>query len=144
MKFIHSTWAYLVVFMFVFILIKYIISLLRDKQYTYGQDFRLALFTLIVLYIQVVLGFLNYFVSPYFEGLKQGHFSTYMKNAPDRLLVIEHPVMMLLVLLLVHYGFNRHKKKNNSKRKFINIIIFYGIGFFLILLRIPWHNWLSS
>jgi hypothetical protein len=127
----------------IFTLIRFLISLLRKKPFSYNRDFRLALFTLIVFYIQVVLGIFNYFGSHYFEGLKNGKFAEYMKVAHDRQAVMEHPVMMLIVLMLMHYGFNRMKKNTNSAKQQMAIIIFYGIGFLLVLIRIPWQTWLN-
>jgi len=142
-QFLHSYWAFLVVLLFVLTLVTNVSALLSKKQFTYSRDFRLASFTLIAFYIQVVLGLINYFTSTYFDGLLNGHFGEYMKVAHDRQIVMEHPVMMLLVLLLMHYGFNRMKKAQNDAKKQMAVIIFYGIGFLLVLVRIPWHTWLS-
>lgn len=139
--FLHSSWAFLVLILFIITLTKYIFALLNKKIFDYNTDFRLASFTLIVLAIQVVLGLVTWFFSDYFEGIKQGHFGEYMKQAHDRLLVIEHPVMMLIVLLISRYGFNRMKKADTSQKKYISVILTYGISFLLILLRIPWSIW---
>jgi len=141
--FLHSTWAFLILFLFVFTLTKYTMSLLSGKRFSYAQDFRLALFTLVSLYIQIVLGLVTWFTSKYFQGIMDGKMGELMKHSHSRLLTIEHPVMMLIVLLLVHYGFNRMKKNVTDKKRFMPVIIFYGIGFLLILLRIPWSSWLS-
>jgi hypothetical protein len=139
--FLHSSWAYLVVILFMITLFKYIFAFINKKIFDFNTDFRLASFTLIVLYIQIVLGLITWFTSEYFTGIKQGHFGEYMKHAHDRLLVLEHPTMMLIVLLLTHYGFNRMKKAENSQKKYIAVIWTYGIAFLLILLRIPWNIW---
>jgi hypothetical protein len=139
--FLHSSWAFLVVILFIITLIKYIYALINKKIFDFNTDFRLASFTLIVLYFQIVLGFITWFTSDYFQGIKQGHFGEYMKHAHDRLLVIEHPVMMLIVLLITRYGFKRMKNAGSSQKKYISIILTYGISFLLILLRIPWNIW---
>lgn len=142
-QFSHSYWAYLVVFMLVFTLATFITGFLSKKRFSYNRDFRLALFTLIVFYIQIALGLINYFDSRYFEGLKNGKFGDYMKVTHDRQAVMEHPVMMLIVLTLLHYGYKRMKKAETSPKQYIAIIIFYGIGFLLTMIRIPWHTWLN-
>ena len=141
-QFLHRSWAFIVVIMFVITLVKYILSLTGGKRFTYATDFRLALFTLITLYIQIALGLFTWFTSKYFQGILDGKMGELMKQSHSRLLTIEHPVMMLIVLLLVHYGFNRMKKSLTDKKRFMPVIIFYGIGFLLILLRIPWSTWL--
>jgi len=61
-----------------------------------------------------------------------------MKSAPDRLIVMEHPVMMIIAFIILYYGYNRLKKVQDSRREWIDIIIFYGLAFLLVLLRIPW------
>ncbi len=128
--------------LFVVTLLKFSYSFIKHKKFEFNTDFRLALFTLIVFYIQIVLGLFAYFTSDYFTGLKEGHWGEYMKSRPDRLIVIEHPVMMLLVLWLMHYGFKRMNRNINNRKKLLDILIFYGIGFLLVLLRIPWSKFI--
>ncbi len=139
-KFIHHYWGYFVLILFTILLINSFIGFIKKRNFDYSKDFRLALFTSIVLDIQVVIGFIAYFTSPYFDGIKNGHMGEYMKNAADRLIVVEHPTMMLIALLFVHYGLRRLKKLPNARQRFLDILIFYGIAFLLILARIPWDK----
>ncbi len=141
-KFLHGSWAILVLLMFVLTLINYLSAYYKNRIFDFNRDFRLASFTLITFVIQALLGLLAWFTSSYFQGIQQGHMGTYMKNAHDRLLVVEHPTMMLIALVLAFYGFNRMKKAERSKKKYMAIIIFYGLSFLLILGRIPWKTWL--
>jgi len=141
-KFLHSSWAFLVLFIFLLTISNYIYAYIKNRVFNFNLDFRLASFTLIILYIQIILGFINWFTSSYFQGIKDGQMGVYMKNSHDRLLVMEHPVMMLVALLLVHYGFRRMKKAESSKKKYMAIILFYTLAFLLILVRIPWKTWL--
>jgi VIT1/CCC1 family predicted Fe2+/Mn2+ transporter len=139
-KFIHHYWAYLVLAMFTILILNSLWALINKRSFDYTKDFRLALFTLIVFDIQILIGLVAYFTSPYFEGIKNGHMGEYMKNASDRLIVVEHPSMMLLALLFIHYGFSRLKKLPKARQRFLDIIIFYGVAFILILARIPWNK----
>ena len=139
-KFIHHYWAYLVLVMLIIVLLNSIIGLIKKRNFEYAKDFRLALFTAIVFYIQVVIGFIVYFTSSYFEGIKNGHMGEYMKNASDRLIVVEHPTMMLIALLFIQYGLYRLKKFQPNRQRFLDILIFYGIAFILVLARIPWDK----
>ena len=143
-KFLHASWAYLLILMYIITLATYIIAVVKNKVFNYNREFRLASFTLIVFTIQILLGFATWFTSHYFEGITHGQMGTYMKNATDRLLVLEHPVMMLIAWLLTFYGYNRMKKAASSKKIYMAVIITYGIAFLLILLRIPWHQWLAK
>jgi len=139
-KFIHHYWGYFLLLLFVLLLVRSFVGFIKKRNFDYTTDFRLALFTAIVFDIQVVIGLIAYFTSPYFDGIKNGHMGEYMKNASDRLIVVEHPLMMLIALLFVHYGLRRLKKMPNSRQRFLDILIFYGIAFLLILSRIPWDK----
>ncbi len=142
-KFLHGSWAYLVILMYIITLGTYFFVFVKNKIFDYSKEFRLASFTLIVFTIQILLGLATWFTSHYFEGIRNGQMGVYMKNATDRLLVLEHPVMMLIAWLLTFYGFNRMRKAMSSKKKYMAVIITYGIAFLLILGRIPWHNWMK-
>ncbi len=139
-KFIHHYWAYLVLISFLITLIYSLLGFLKKRNFDYTKDFRLALFTSIVFDIQILIGLIVYFSSSYFEGIKKGHMGEYMKNASDRLIVVEHPMMMLIALFFVHYGLYRLKKFPANRQRFLDILIFYGIAFILILARIPWDK----
>ncbi len=142
-KFLHGSWAYLVMLLFVITIINYVLAYIKNKVFDYSKEFRLASFTLIVFSIQILLGIITWFNSHYFEGIKHGQMGLYMKNSADRLLVMEHPAMMLIAWLLTFYGFNRMKNAMTSKKKYMAIIMLYGLAFLLILMRIPWQNWLK-
>ncbi|NNM24253.1 MAG: hypothetical protein HKO54_11950, partial [Flavobacteriaceae bacterium] len=62
-QFIHSWWAYLVVFMLLIATINALAGFFGNKEYQ-PKDFRIALFTLIVTHIQFIIGLVLYFVSP--------------------------------------------------------------------------------
>lgn len=140
-QFIHSYWAYLVLFIVLLTTINAIVSYFGRKEFT-ARDFRLALFTLIVTHIQLLIGIVLYLVSPL--GLK-AITSVGMKEAMAddnlRLYTVEHPLMMILMVVFITIGYSKHKKKLTSKPKFKMLAIFYTIGALLMLSRIPWQNW---
>jgi len=63
-----------------------------------------------------------------------------MKNAHSRLAAVEHPAMGIIGLLLVLYGFRRMFYQIDRKKKYMSIILFYGLALLLVLLRIPWKD----
>lgn len=139
MKDIHSYWAYLALLILVFAVVNAIIGLTQKKQFT-DKDLRIGLFTLIVSHIQLLLGLAWYFMSPWFD-LLTSDISTVMKTKEIRLLVIEHPIMMIIAIILITIGWSKHKKKTTSEAKFKTFAIFYGVALVIILSRIPWNNW---
>lgn len=139
-KMIHSYWAYLVVIMLVVATFNALIKFFGDKEF-HAVDFRISLFTLIVMHIQLLIGLVLYFTSPF--GLKNitnngmGGLDSFA-----RLLAVEHPFVGILAVAAITIGYSKQKKKLTSKPKFKMLAIFYTLGFLLVLSRIPWTNWL--
>ena len=133
-KTLHSYWAYIVVAVLLFTVINAIIGLVQKKEFTH-KEFRLGLFGLITTHIQLLLGFLVYFVGGFQSGLGD------MKDSAVRLLALEHPLMMIIAIVLITIGWSKHKKQVKSETKFKTFTIFYGLALVLILSRIPWSNW---
>lgn len=139
MKELHSYWAYLVLAILIFAVVNAIIGLTQKKQFT-DKDLRIGLFTLIVSHIQLLIGLGWYFMSDWYKALKVDA-AEVMVDKAVRLLAVEHPIMMILAIVFITIGWSKHKKKTTDAAKFKTFAIFYGIGLFLILSRIPWNNW---
>lgn len=142
MKQIHSYWAYIAVIILVIAVLNAIIGLTKNNEFK-DKDLRISLFTLIVMHIQLIIGLVWYFMSPWFKTLKVVGMGEAMKDAALRLQTIEHPLMMVLAILLITMGWSKHKKQTTDKGKFKTIAIYYGVGLLFILSRIPWSQWLT-
>jgi hypothetical protein len=133
----HSGWAYLAVLLLFVAAITSLIGYTTKKEFL-PRDRKIALFALIAIHIQLVIGLILYFVSPLGkDSLGQ------MKDAALRLTSLEHPLINLIAIALITIGWSRHKKAADSEAKFKAINFFYSIGLVLILLRIPWSLWLK-
>lgn len=137
MKTVHSIWAYIVLAVLVFAVVNAIIGWVQKKEFTH-KDFRLGLFTLITTHIQLLIGLGWYFMSPWYKSMKANGV-----DATNRLLAVEHPIMMIIAIVLITIGWSKHKKKVKSESKFKTFSIFYGLALVFILSRIPWSNWLA-
>ena len=140
LKMIHSGWAYITLIILIFAVFNAIKGLTSKKEFE-DKDLRISLFTLIVAHIQLILGFIAYFASAQFAFLKENGMGASMKDAGIRLVVVEHPLMMILAIVLITVGFSKHKKKESDKAKFKTIAIFYGIALLFVLSKIPWSQW---
>jgi len=141
MKIVHSYWAYLVLAILIFAVINAILGLSKKKEFT-DKDLRIGLFALIVSHIQLLIGLTWYFMSPWFKALTTDA-GAVMKDKAVRLLAVEHPVTMILAIVFITIGWFKHKKKTTDSAKFKTFAIFYGTGLLLMLLKIPWNNWLQ-
>ncbi|WP_299098400.1 hypothetical protein [uncultured Winogradskyella sp.] len=141
LQFLHSKWAYLVLIVLVLATINALIKFFGDKEFD-AKDFRISLFALITMHIQLLLGIILYFTKGYFSTIEQvGGMGEVMKNSALRNLIIEHPLTMIIAVTLVTIGYSKHKKKLTSKPKFKMLAIFYTIALVLVLAKIPWSIW---
>ena len=137
----HSGWAYLVLLFLVLAVLNSLRGMSSKKEFT-ASDRKIALLGLIGAHVQLLVGFILYFVSPRgYSNIDALGMGEVMKNAVIRLTVIEHPTINIIAIILITIGWSKHKKAATSEAKFKSIAIFYGIGLLLILSRIPWSLW---
>ncbi|TYA70157.1 hypothetical protein [Seonamhaeicola marinus] len=136
---LHSYWAYLVLVILIIAVFNAIIK--GSKEYS-PQDFRIALFTLILSHVQLLIGLVLYFVSPRFD-LWSELGGGVMSNSLARLYLVEHPFVNILAIALITIGYSKHKKMLTSKAKHKKIAVFYSIALVLLLSRIPWSTWMG-
>jgi heme A synthase len=137
MQFIHSGWAYLVLIVLVLATFNALFKFFGNKEFD-PKDFRISLFALITMHIQLLIGIILYFTKGYFDENSMGEI---MKSDNLRKLAIEHPITMIIAVALVTIGYSKHKKKLVSKPKFKMLAIFYSIALALVLYMIPWNLW---
>lgn len=133
----HSGWAYLALLVIAIAAINAFSGWFSKREFT-AKDKRIALFGLIATHLQLVIGFVLYFLSQ--KGLES---FGQMEDAELRLTSLEHPLLNILAIVLITIGWSRHKKAVVSDLKFKSIFVFYLLGLILILARIPWNSWLS-
>ena len=132
----HSGWAYLVLLLLVVAVVNALIGFFSKKDFT-AKDRKIGLFGLIVTHIQLLIGIVLYFVSPFGKAA-----FGQMSDAALRLTSLEHPLINIIGIALITIGWSKHKKLLTSEAKFKTFAIFYGIGLLLILSRLPWNLWL--
>jgi hypothetical protein len=88
---------------------------------------------LISLHTQFLLGLILYFISP-----KVIFNSLAMKLPMNRFFLVEHLFAMIIAITLITIGYAKSKKTRDGSAKIRNILIFYTIGFIIILVAIPW------
>lgn len=133
----HSIFAYIVLAVLFFAAVNAISGLISKRFFT-AKDLRLSLFAMILSHMQLLIGFILYFVSPLgSSSLGQ------MKDSALRLTSLEHPLINIIALVLITIGWSKHKKEESHNGKYKKIAIFYTIGLVLILSRLPWASWFN-
>lgn len=136
---LHSFLAYIVLAGILFSILVALYGALSNKTFT-EKDRKFGLIGMVLLHIQLLVGIILYFLSPLgFSNLS----GEAMGDAMSRLYALEHPLINILAVALVTIGYSRAKKLTEGRSKFRSIYLFYGIGFILILSRIPWNSWLN-
>ena len=140
LKTVHSYWAFFVLTILFIAILNSLIRIISKKSFN-STDLRISLFGLIFSHIQLLIGLILYFISPWFDqwsSLGMG----IMKNNESRLYLVEHPITNILAIFFITIGLSLHKKQSESSKKFLRISLFYGFGYILLLSRIPWSKWL--
>jgi hypothetical protein len=139
-KTVHSYWAFFVLFILVAAIFNAFIGRYTGKEFS-TKDLRISLFGLIFSHIQLLIGLILYFVSPWFDQWAEIGIGV-MKDAQTRLYLVEHPLINILAIFLITMGWSMHKRQSESSKKFLRIILFYSLGLLLLLSGIPWSTWL--
>ncbi|WP_299214370.1 hypothetical protein [uncultured Dokdonia sp.] len=138
-QFVHSIWAYLVLAVLVITTINSLVNFFGGKEYG-AKDMRLALFTLITMHIQLLIGLVLFFVSPNgLNAITSNGMGGLSSSA--RRLAVEHPTLMIIAVILVTIGYSKHKKQRLSTPKFKKLAIFYTLALIAVLAMIPWNQW---
>lgn len=133
----HSGWAYLALFLLLIAVINAFAGYTNRREF-FPKDRKIALFALIAVHIQFVAGMILYFVSPLGKAALGE-----MKDATLRLTSLEHPLINLIAIILITIGWSGHKRAATGGDKFKRLSFMYALGLVLILVRIPWNNWLK-
>ena len=142
-KIIHSYWAYIVLLIMIIAVVNAIIGVSSKKEFK-AKDLRISLFALIASHIQLIIGFIAYFMSDFYATMGNVGMGEVMKNSELRKPLVEHPIMILIAIALITIGFTKHKKRATDTAKFKAISIFYTIALLIILGMIPWKLWLNN
>ncbi|WP_417352375.1 hypothetical protein [Flavobacterium alkalisoli] len=139
---LHSYWAFAALGLLLIAALNAFAGLASKRVFT-PKDRKISMIALIFSHIQLLLGIVLYFVSPYLQTAKDAGMGVVMKDSTLRLYLVEHPVVNIIAIVLITIGWSKHKKTEDSQAKFKKIGWMYAIAFLLLLSRIPWSAWLS-
>lgn len=131
---LHSAWRYVVVLLLIVSIIKAFSQWFGGNAFT-PTDKKIYLFTLISVHIQLLVGLVLYFISPY---VQLGDMAAAMKDAQLRFWTVEHIATNIIGIILITIGYSTAKRVTADKAKFTRIAVFYLIGFILIMSAVPW------
>lgn len=130
---IHSLVRWLILLFGVWAVIRALMGVSGKSAYT-SSDAKAGLFFMIFLDIQMLLGIVLLFISP-FVSFDMG---TTMKSPGLRFFTVEHTIMAIIAIALVHIGRGKIKKLTDDAKKHRTALIFFGLALIVILALIPW------
>lgn len=136
----HSFMAYLVLLGLIISIVFAVMGMSGNKPFT-DKDRKMGLLGLIPAHLQWVLGVILYFLSP--KGIDWAT-EGFMKVSEQRFYVLEHPLTMIIAVILITVGYARAKRLQDDRKRFSSIAIFYSLALVLVLIRIPWNDWLGN
>ena len=138
-KILHYYWSYLALLVLTYAVFNALMGKIKGKDFE-SKDLRISLFGLIFSHFQLLIGLMLYLVSPWFNQWSKLSVVNLISNSQIRFYLVEHPSLNIIAIVLINVGWSVHKKQSNPEKKFLRIIIFYGLGLLLSLARIPWED----
>jgi len=135
---LHNLMRWVVILFMLLTLIKSASGMGGNKTFTSG-DRKTALFMMISVDIQLLLGLYLYFTGAWgIKNIQNQGMGNIMKDNVSRFFAIEHTIGMLIAIILVHIGYATIKKNINDKSKFSKLFWFTLIAVVITLIFIPW------
>lgn len=136
---LHSILRWIVILMAVWAIVKMASGRNGNKAFT-ASDKKPALFLMISMDVQLLVGLVLYFTGPWgLKNIQNQGMGNIMKDAASRFFAIEHLLGMLIALVLVHIGYAATKKASNTdQKKFDKAFWCFVVAFIVILASIPW------
>jgi NADH:ubiquinone oxidoreductase subunit 2 (subunit N) len=131
---LHSGLRWVALLLLLITIIKSFAGMSGNKVFMAG-DKKLALFTLISIHLQLVIGLVLYVMLITSDGFD---FGASMKDPLMRFFSVEHITGMLVAIAMITIGYSKAKRASSSKAKFKSLAIFFTIGLIIILAMIPW------
>lgn len=126
----HSGLRFVVFFALVIAVVLAFAGWLGNRPYTKGNK-SLNLITLISTHLQVVLGLVLYFYSPFVQFGGET-----MKDSTLRYWTVEHVAMMLIAAVLITVGNAKSKRALNAIAKHRSVAIYFGLALLIIVVAI--------
>ena len=122
LKHAHSGWRWVVLALLIYAIFN-AFTKWRSGQSFEDKDRKTNLFAMVSVHIQLLLGFVLYFMSPSVQFS-----SATMKDSMLRFFTVEHLVMMLIAVILITIGNSMSKKALEDTIKFKKTFTYYLIG----------------
>ena len=118
-----------------YIVIRSIYGLVKNIQFTALADYYVPVFAVGLLYLELVLGLLLYYMhmNKLEDFINQANANDYFSS---RFWAIEHTILMFFAIIFGHLGLVYAKNLKNSRSKFKQNFLYFGLSFILIIISL--------
>jgi hypothetical protein len=134
---LHNIVRWIVLITAILALVRAYMGWLQGREWS-GRDRQTGVFFTSALDIQLLLGLILFFISPWTRALLTGNFTGMMSDPTMRFFSIEHVPFMILAVVLAHIGSARARRATDAAAKFRQSAIFFSLSVLVIILIIPW------
>ena len=134
---IHNILRWGVLLAGLYAITKAALGVINKRDFTKTDNISQAIFVGFC-HAQLLIGLILYFISPRVSEALANGMGAAMKNADARFMAVEHISMMIIGIVLIQVGRTLSKKQTEAFAKHKKALVFFSIGFVLILSRIPW------
>ncbi|MCF0055875.1 hypothetical protein [Dyadobacter sp. CY356] len=134
--FFHSIFRWLVLVSLLFALFKGVRGWSGKLSFTKRDD-RVRHMTATISHVQLTLGYLLYFNSPFIAYFRSNYHEA-VKHFDFMFFGMIHITLMTISIILITIGSSIAKRQQNNESKFKTMVIYFGIALLIIFLAIPW------
>lgn len=118
-----------------YIVVRSFIGLVNGLVFSNLFDFFIPVFAVILLYLELVLGLLLYYMhmSKLEDFISQTNANDYFSS---RFWAIEHTILMLFAIIFGHLALVYSKNLSNNIAKYKMNLLYFGLSFILILISL--------
>jgi hypothetical protein len=134
---LHNVLRWGVLIFGLYAITKSVLGIMHKREFTNKENLSHVLF-IVFCHTQLLIGLILYFVSPVVDAaLKSG---AVMSDKANRFVAVEHISTMIIAIVLIQVGRSLSKKAPDAMTKHRKALVFFVIGYLLILSRIPWEK----
>jgi Na+/H+ antiporter NhaB len=134
---LHNIARWILIVSAVILIVKTILNLVDKAPWHNLLDRAMRWYT-ITIDMQLLIGLVIMFAYSPMTTSAFTQFGIAMHNPVMRFFTLIHPLLMIGALVLAHVGRSQVKKEMPDKKKYLAILLWFGLSLALLLLAIPW------
>jgi hypothetical protein len=134
--FLHSLFRWLVVLSLIYAIYRAFTGFRYNKPFS-GTDNAVRHWTATIAHIQLTIGIILYTQSPVIKYFWK-HTKVAFQTFDITFYAIVHLLMMVSAIIIITIGSAMAKRKETDQEKFMTMLLWFTIAFFIIFIAIPW------